>query len=279
MIGNQDVERIIRRVDTGIRLGRLIRTGMLVGLVYSLLVRPQSSVSNGILICVCVAWIFLSIQAKRKADQTTAASQMIAAGGLPQAAALLMEICRGLCLNKPVALMACHNLAVILQKQRQWPAAWRLCELVRNWSDRKLGEIRILSEAVRAECSLAMNNLGATYESLSVLSRLELSVTERLSVLPTEINYCLQVGRGDAVMSDLVNKVSLASLLPTDMAGAVYASMALAAHGAKQRGRRDWLWERATLYCPADRLLAEQPALQAMIQEGQTSAICRVAEH
>ena len=264
MIGNQEIQQLVRRVDTSIRLGRIIRSAMLAGLFYSLLVSRQSSISNSILIIVCAVWIILSIQAKRKADQTTAASQMIASGGLAQASGVLVEICRGFCLHKPVALMACHNLAVVLQKQRQWLAAWQLCELVRNWADKRVGEIGVLSEAVRAECSLAMNNLGATYESLSVLSRLELSVTERLSVLPTEINYCLQVGRSDAVMNDLPNKVVLASLLPTEMAGATHASLALAAHLAKQPARSDWLWERAKLYCPAEKLLVERPALQAI---------------
>ena len=267
MIGNQDIQKIIRRLDTGIRLGRLIRIGMLVGLVYALTIERHSSISTAILIGVCVGWVVLGIRARRKADQTTAASQMIAAGGLPQAAGMLLEICRGFCLHKPVALMACHNLAVILQKQRQWPAAWHLCELVRSWADKRLGELRILSEAVRADCSLAMNNLEATHESLLVLSKLELSVTERLNVLPTEINYCLQVGQPESVMNDLPSKVTLAAMLPTELAGATHASMALAAHVSKQTARRDWLWERATLYCPAEELLARRPGLGAIAQQ------------
>ncbi|NIA06892.1 MAG: hypothetical protein GWP14_04505 [Actinobacteria bacterium] len=267
MLGNQEVQKIIGRIDTGIRLGRLIRIAIFVGLIYSLVIERQSNISNAILIGVGVVWVALGIRARRKADQTTAASQMIASGGLTQAAGMLLEVCRGFCLHKPVALMACHNLAVILQKQRQWPAAWQLCELVRSWADKRLGELRILSESVRAECSLAMNNLGATYESLSILSRLELSVTERLSVLPTEINYCLQVGQPEAVMNDLPNKVTLAAMLPTQLAGATHASMALAAHAAKQMARRDWLWERATLYCPAEELLAQRPGLQDVAKQ------------
>ena len=267
MIDNQDVQKIIRRVDTGIRLGRLIRIGLVAGLVYGLAIQRQGSISNAILIGVCVVWVVLGMRARRAADQTTVASQMIATGGLPQAAGMLLEICRGFCLHKPMALMACHNLAVILQKQGHWPAAWQLCELVRSWTDKKLGELRILSEAVRAECSLAMNNLGATYESLSVLSKLKLSVTERLSVLPTEINYCLQVGRPEDVMNDLPNKVTLAAMLPAELAGATHASMALAADAANQTARRDWLWERATLYCPAEELLAQRPGLQAIAQQ------------
>ena len=267
MIGNEEVQKIISRVDTSIRLGRLIRVGMLVGLVYSLAIARQGSISNAILIGVCVIWIALAIRARRRAEQTTAASQMIATGGLPQAAGLLLEICRGFCLHKPVALMACHNLAVILQKQRQWLAAWQLCELVRSWADKRLGELRILSEAVRADCSLAMNNLGATYESLSVLSKLDLSVTERLSVLGTEINCCLQVGHPEAVMDDLANKVTLASMLPTELAAATHASMALAAHAAKQTARRDWLWAKATLYCPAEDLLAQAPGLATIAKQ------------
>ena len=267
MIDNQDIEKIIRRVDTGIRLGRVIRIAMICGLVYSLGMQREGNISNAILIGVCVVWVGLGIRARRKADQTTAASQMIAAGGLAAASGVLVGICRGFCLHKPVALMACHNLAVILQKQRQWPAAWQLCELVRSWADKKLSELQILSESVRAECSLAMNNLGATYESLSVLSKLDLSVTERLTVLPTEIDYCLRAGRPEAVMDDLANKVTLASMLPTELAGATHASMALAAHAANQTARRNWLWQRATLYQPAKELLSRRPELQMMVAE------------
>lgn len=267
MLGNEDIERIVRRVDTGIRLGRLIRICMIGGLVYALGFGQQGNISNAILIGVCVAWIAMGVQARRKADQATAASQMIATGGLASATGILLDICRGVCLHKPVALMACHNLAVILQKQRQWPAAWRLCELVRTWTGRTLSELRILSESVRAECSLAMNNPAAAYESLSVLSRLQLSVPERLSVLPTEINYCLLVGRPEEVMNDLASKVTLASMLPTELAGATHASMALAAHKANQLSRRDWLWKRATLYRPVQELLSQWPELQVITEQ------------
>ena len=88
-----------------------------------------------------------------------------------------------------------------------------------------------------------------------------------LSVVATEINYCLQVGHPEAVMDDLANKVTLASMLPTELAAATHASMALAAHAAKQTARRDWLWAKATLYCPAEDLLAQAPGLATIAKQ------------
>ena len=46
MIGNEEVQKIIRRVDSSIRLGRLIRVGMLAGLVYSVAIARQGSISK-----------------------------------------------------------------------------------------------------------------------------------------------------------------------------------------------------------------------------------------
>jgi len=281
MTGNQQIQQVVQRADNCIRRGRVIRAGLLCGLIYSLFIAPHTNIANGILIAVCLIWVGLSIQARRKADLTTTASQMIALGEVTAASEMLVEICRGFCLYKPVVLMACHNLAVILQKQRQWLAAWQLCELVRRWTSKKHSEIRILSEAVRADCSLAMNNLAAAYESLSALSQMPLSVTERLSILPTEINYYIRVGRSDLVMADLPNKVALANLLPTEQAGIVHAYLALAAHLSNQTARRNWLWRRATLYCPAEELLAGRAALQPVAQAVNTANLhgCKDRSH
>ena len=71
-------------------------------------------------------------------------------------------------------------------------------------------------------------------------------------------------------MTDLPNKVALASLLPTEQAGKVHAWLALAAHMSKQKARRNWLWQRAVLYCRAEDLLTGQPGLQAIAQAVKT---------
>ena len=283
MISDQQAEQLIRRAYNSIRLTRAVRGGLLCVLFYGLVRASDSNdgtTGTGVLIAVCVVWIGLSIQARRKANLTTRASQLIAAGQLSQAREILSGVCRGLCIHKPVLLMACHNLAVILQKQRQWPAAWQFCELVRNWARKNSNRIRILSEAVRAECSLAMNNLAGAYESLSVLSRTALNISERLGVLQAEITYGIRVGRSDTVMADLPNKVALAGLLPTEQAGLAHASLALAAHFAGQSARRDWLWRKASLYCPARELLARQPAFGPVaeaVSTGETQACKNVS--
>ena len=280
---DQQPEQLVRRAYNSIRLTRAVRVGLLCALSYSLiksLYTNDSVMGNGMLIAVCAVWVGLSIQARGKANQITTASQLIAAGQLSQAREILAGVCRGLCIHNPVLLMACHNLAVVLQKQRQWPAAWQLCELVRNWARTNSDRIRILSEVVRAECGLAMNNLVGVHESLSVLSRTSLNISERLGVLQTEITYGIRVGRSDSIMADLPNKVALAGLLPTEQAGLVHASLALAAHFAGQSARRDWLWRNARLYCPAEELLAGHPAFGPVAQAvstGETQACKNVS--
>ena len=210
---------------------------------------------------VFAGWVFLSLQSRAKANLASRASQLIGAGQLSQAGAVLGETFRGLCVHKAVLLMACHNLAVILQKQGQWLGCWQLCELVRWWAGRGVSGIRVVSEAVRADCSLAMNNLNGAYESLSALSGMSLSVTERLGILQAEIVYAIRAGRSETVMGDLPSKVSLARLMPTEQAGLVHGWLALAAHLSGECARRDWLWLRATLYRPEEELLAAFPGL------------------
>ena len=77
MIINRQIQDIIQRVDTCIYLGGLIRTGLMVGLIYSLYIsvfRPWSGIGNGILMVVVLIWLALSIQARRKASLTATAS-------------------------------------------------------------------------------------------------------------------------------------------------------------------------------------------------------------
>ena len=284
MTNEKQVEQLIRRAYNSIRLTRAVRTGLLFLWLFSLftsMFADTGSLGNAMLIGVCVVWVGLSIQARRKANLTTTASQLIAAGQLSEAREVLSGVCRGLCIHKPVLLLACHNLAVILQKQRQWLAAWQFCELVRNWARKKTDEIRILSETVRAECSLAMNNLAGAYESLSVLSETSLNITGRLSVLQAEITYSIRVGRSDMVMAEVSNKMALAGLLSTEQAGLAHASLALAAQLAGQAARRDWLWQKAGLYCPAEELLAKNPIFEPVaeaVSTAKTQACTKVGE-
>ncbi len=278
---DQQPKQLVRRAYNSVRLTRAVRMGLLCALFYLFysLFRSTSTndsvVENSLFIAVCAIWVGLSIQAKRKADLVATASQLIAAGQLSQAKEILSRVCRGLCIHSPVLLMACHNLAVILQKQRQYPAAWQLCELVRKWARKSSNRVRILSEVVRAECSLAMNNLDGAHESLEVLRGTSLNISERLGVLQTEITYSIRVGHNDTIMADLPNKVALAGLLPTEQAGLAHASMALAAHFAGQSARRNWLWRKACLYCPAEELLAGHPTFGPVAQAvnaGETQA-------
>lgn len=283
MTNEKQTEQLVRQAHNSIRLTRAVRSGLMFLWFLSLAVMftKESFLGNAMLIGVCVAWMGLSVQAKRKADLTTTASQLIAAGQLSEAQEVLSRVCRGLCVHKPVLLLACHNLAVILQKQQEWLAAWQFCELVRNWTRNKTDEIGILSEAVRAECSLAMNDLAGAYESLSVLSEANLSVTGRLSVLQAEITYGIRVGRSDTVMDTVSDKMALAGLLPTEQAGLAHASLALAAHLAGQPARRDWLWKKAGLYCPAEELLARNPIFEPVaeaISAAKTQACTKVDE-
>ena len=272
MISNQEVQKLVGRACKSVRVSRAVRSVLLIVLIYSLLVMlsteqaDDAAGANILLIAVSVAWVVLSSLARRKASATGTAGQLIATGQIAQAQQILAGVCRGLCVHKPVLLLGCHNLAVTFQKQGQWLAAWQLCELVRGWARKKYNEIRIMSEALRAECCLAMNNLAGSYESLSVLSGMELSISERLSVLQTEVTYSVRVGHSAGVMADLENKVALAGLLPTSQAGRVHAWLALAADLAKQTARRDWLWRRARIYCPEGELLA---ASQAFCQVAQ----------
>ena len=266
MTGNLDVQKLVERACRSVRISQMVRGVLMVLLIYSLLVlfipdKPEATGgANAILLGVCIAWVLLSVRAKHKASETTVAGQLIAVGQISQAQEILAGVCRGLCVHKPVQLLACHNLAVTCQRQGYWMGAWQLCELVRASARKKHSEIIILSESLRAQCSLAMNNLSATYESLSVLSAMLLSITERLGFLQTEIIYSIRVGHSDAVMADLENKVALAGLLPSEQAAVVHAWLALAAHLARQTARRDWLWEKATLYCPPEQLLERNAA-------------------
>lgn len=269
MIKQLDIPRILGRAELDLKLARTARVVLVCGLAYGLFVGPQigqNKVSNAILLAVCLGWLLLGIRARRKAALTATATQMIAAGQSEHAGELLAGIFRGFCLHKPVILMACHNLAVILQRRREWLAAWQFCELVRSQGSKRYSELTVVNEAVRANCSLALNNLPATYESLLVLSRLPLSISERLGGLLAEITYGIRSDHSEQIMADLPNKVALAQLMPTEQAGLAHGWLALAAHITGNVGRRDWLWQRTVLYRPAEELLAAEPMFKKLAE-------------
>lgn len=269
MIDQADIPKIITRAELDLKLAQTVRIGLLCGLVYGLVLGPQigdNTFSGVILLAVCLSWVLLGIRSRRRAALTATASQLLATGQIEQAGKMLAQTFRGYCLHRPVILMVCHNLAVILQKRRLWLPAWQLCELVRSQNSKRYSELAVACESVRADCSLALNNLPAAYESLLALSRMPLSVTERLGVLLAEITYGIRTGRCEEIMADLPNKVTLAGLMPTEQAGLAHGWLALAAEVAGQAERRDWLWHRCLLYKTADELLDAQPGLKRVAE-------------
>ena len=265
MISQADIPKIIGRAELDLKLAQTVRIGLLCGLIYGLVLGPrigEHTFSGLILLAVCLSWVLLGVRSRRKAALTATASQLLASGQIEQAGHILAQTFRGYCLHKPVILMICHNLAVILQKRHLWLPAWQLCELVRSQGSKRYSELTVASESVRADCSLALNNLPAAYESLLTLSRMPLSVAERLGVLLAEITYGIRSGRCQEIMADLPNKVTLAGLMPTEQAGVAHGWLALAAEVAGQADRRDWLWRRCLLYKTADELLEAQPGLK-----------------
>jgi hypothetical protein len=210
---------------------------------------------------VAALWFWLSITSAKGSRAAAKSPQLIAAGEFEAAERNIENTVRSFSLFRAVKLQALHHLAILRHAQRRWQES---ATLSRALLGQRLGPLQPLSKSTRlllADSLLDMNDLRGTYDAIVSLYREPLSLMELLNLMAVQLDYSSRVGAWPSMMENVMAKVQLAELLPSEANARAQAMLALA---ARRFGRADlstWLAARARLLGDVAKLSAERPVL------------------
>jgi hypothetical protein len=91
-----------------------------------------------------------------------------------------------------------------------------------------------------------------------------LSLGEAVQLLMIELDYGSRVGAWDYMLANIMTKVQLAEIMPTQSAARAQALLALAAKKLGRNEWSDWLAKRAALLVDPAELVVERPVLKEL---------------
>lgn len=215
---------------------------------------------------ILIGWTVLAAISFRHVRLTNLGAALIAADKLDDAEANLRQVIFRFSLFRNVKLMACHQLAVLSHSRRQYEQGNRICrELLRHRLG-SLKSIRISCRLLWADCLLRLDDVQGAREAFLPINDGQLSLSERLKLLPIQLRYELSAGLEKESVKNLKDKIRLAELLDGKAAALVHALLAEACRRCDMVAKTAYLSQRAALYNDLDDI-AEQVELIAPIAE------------
>ena len=261
------VESAISRFRRDLTLAALVRFALAATAGMCLLVGPFVKLpvdTTIILMVVAAIWLFLSFRSARSSQVAQASSSLIASGQFEQAEQQIELSLRTFSLFRSAKLMTLHHLALLRHAQNRYPESAMLCQALLA---QRLGTVNGLSKSSRlmlADALLEMGDARGAYDAMIRLHEERLSLGEAVQLLMIELDYGSRVGAWDYMLNNIMTKVQLAEIMPTQSAARAQAMLALAAKKLGRGDWSDWLAKRAALLVDPAEMVIERPVLKEL---------------
>jgi hypothetical protein len=253
-------EAAIHRTRRDLTLGLALKLLVPLALIGSLMIGPEP-VRLALVLGVIGFWMALGLTSVRRAQLAAMSPSLIAAGRFEEAEQQIDQAIRSFSPFSAAKLRPLHHLALLRHAQRRWQETAIICRALLG---QRLGTVRGLSNPARlilTDALLEMNDLRGAYESITRLYRERLSLAEVLHLMLLQLDYSARIGAWKSMFENVMGKVQMVELMPTDGAARAQAFLALAAGRLGREDWAQWLGARAHLLVDAPRLVAERPVL------------------
>lgn len=263
-------ESAIRALRRDLTLASLLKSLLIGAGVICLLIGPMFSSGFPLTITIIgigAIWLILSYRSAKGSTLAADSPSLIAAGQFDEAEHRIEQVLRSFSLFRTVKLMSVHHLAVLRHAQRRWQESALLSRALLH---QRLGSLQPLARSSRlmlADSLLELGDLSGAYEALAGLYNQRLTLAEAMSLLVVQLDYESRIEAWTEMMRNVMSKVQLAELMPSEGAAKAQAMLALA---AKKIGRMDWfnwLRRRAELLADVNALMIERPILREVWEE------------
>jgi len=265
--------QLVNRIARQMWIGRAAKTALLVGAVgavlgvWGLLV-PGADMAA--ILAVVVLWVLASAAGATGARLINVAVAYTGAGRVDLAEEAFADAADRFSLHPAQQLLAVQNLAALAHGAGQYAQATLLSRFLVAQSGRNRRLRRAFDRPARlllADGELMLGRLREAYEQLTILYVGRQTLAERLALLPVACYYEAAVGWWDGLTSHARGRARMARLLPPAQAASTLACLALGCQHTGRLGRRDWLWQHATLLVDRDELVGRFPLLSDLSAE------------
>jgi hypothetical protein len=250
--------RTVRRQLAVIRWARWCAMGLLFASFLAAVALPNDSARNAAMLLgigAMVTWVGLMVNSARVSREIQAGSLLASAGQFADAEVWLKRAVLRMSLSVNAKLLGCAELASLLFRQEQHADVVELCrELLRQ----PMSRVRNLLVSVRlmlADSLLHLNHVQEAYEAMRPVYDDDLSLTERMRLLPIQLRYELAANHSSSAVKALAEKLQIAELLESPQAALVHALLAEACRRENMPDQQRFLSARAWLYHDLDALV------------------------
>jgi hypothetical protein len=263
MITMLTAEAAIHRTRRDLTLGLALKALLPIAVVGCFLVGPES-LRLAMLFGVIGGWVALGFSSLRRAQLAAMSPGLIAAGRFEEAEQQIDDAIRSFSPFSAAKLRPLHHLALLRHAQRRWKETALLCRALLG---HRAGAVRGLSNPARlilTDALLEMDDVRGAYDAITSLYRERLSLGEVLHLMLLQLDYSARIGAWKSMLENLMKKVELAELMPTDAAARAQALLALAAMKLGRDDWAQWLGARARLLVDAAQLMDQRPILREL---------------
>jgi hypothetical protein len=212
-----DTPYILERTRNDLFFARIVRIALFCAAVLSIGLQAFPLTENLaplMLMGVGLTWVYLTFRSARASQNASFAPQLIAAGKLPDAEALIHAGLGAFALFPQFKLRNLHNLAILRHAQGRFLDAAMICRDILGYSSKNLGNIPNLSRLLMADSFLRNDLLGEAHQPLFELYSQRLSLMETLNLLSIQNLYLSKIRNWDLMLQGLKPKLDLIDLMP-----------------------------------------------------------------
>ncbi len=243
---------VTQRFNRQMRLSLLMRWCLGVSLLVVLVVfyrgdRSTQAWTMAILGLMAALWIAMSWRTIKQVRSARTSSTLMAQGRLDEARQQLLQVLEGPSPLRSSKILACHYLAVTAHLANAHREA---ASISRALLRHRLGSMKGIATATRmvlADALLMLNDTAAAGPVMHDIQQSQLTLTDRMTLLPIELRYQLASDQLEQAVDDLPDKVKVADLLDSSSAALTHLLLAEACRRMDMPQQGQYLLHRARL--------------------------------
>lgn len=210
-------------------------------------------------------FVVLTVTAAYLAQRLQTAKLLAATGQREEAQVWLGRVMTGWAMSVTIQMMAGQEFAQMLARQKRYTDVIAVCQHLLRYRGRRLSAAWVAVRTILADSLLRLDRVAEAYRALQPVYDKEMSLSERMRLLPVQLRYELATDQSALAAADLPEKLRVAELLDTKQAALVHALLAEACRRERLEHKRAFLAKRAHLYADLAPIADEHPVIAPIL--------------
>lgn len=262
-----EITSLLQRYHRQIRLIRVVRIALILGTLAVILWASQlpaplnKQVMFGVFIATLMIWVVSLINTSQQTRLVRTAGALLGIGQLDNAEVWLQRALRRFTLSIRTNAMVLQHFASLLFRRDAHEQVVQICRSLLKQHFAGLRQIWVNTRLMMADSLLMLDEVAEAYEAIRPVCDVELSLADRMKLLPIQLRYELAADYPDSALQNLPEKLQLAELLDAPRAALVHALLAEACRRTHKPEQEAYLARRARLYHDLEPIASRYPII------------------